>query len=197
MEDLQLIRRCLAGEKEAFEPLITRYKRLVYSVALNALRNREEAADVAQEVFLKVWSNLWRFDPQYPFKAWIARITLNHCINLNQKKNPQVGWNDDDMERMATAEGMPETETIGKEKRDAVRQAIDKLPEMYRIPIMLYHQQNLSYEEICEVTNSPMSIVKNRIFRARKILAGSLAEYANKQTGKEAMTWSATKPGNT
>ena len=185
MEDFVQIRKCLTGNKEAFEGLVTKYKNLVFSIALNNLRNKEEAADVTQDVFLKVWANLSRFNPELSFKAWIAKITINHCINLNQKSKKSSSWNEDEMEMLVSEEDNPEAFTLQTEKCRDVREAISSLPEIYRTVIQLYHQQYMSYDEICKITGHPMSIVKNRIYRARKILAEKLSAYQKKSDEKE------------
>ena len=99
MEDMVHIKKCLNGQKDAFEFLVTKYKNLVYSIALNTLLNKNDAADVTQEVFLKAWANLSRYNPEFTFKTWIARITVNHCINLNYKSRRITAWNDEEMEK--------------------------------------------------------------------------------------------------
>ena len=196
MDDIVHICRCLTGHREAFEPLVSKYKNLVFGIALNILKNRNEAADVTQEVFLKAWANLSRYDSQYSFKTWIARITVNHSINVNNKNknNPSVMWDETEIERVSTDRGIPEDETLGKEKRESVRKAIEALPDMYRMVITLFHQQSLSYDEICKITGYPLSIIKNRLYRARKMLAESLSEYKGHGRGEED-SWIAVKHG--
>lgn len=196
MDDLVQIRKCLAGRSEAFEALVSKYKNLVYSIALNTLTNKNDAQDVTQEVFLKAWANLARYNPEFSFKTWIAKITVNHCININQKNKRAVAWDDDEMEKVPSSAGSPEKETLVNEKRDAVRKAIGSLPEMYRIVVQLYHQHSMSYDEICNITGSPMSIVKNRLYRARKMLAEKLSGYSDESMEEEGHIWNAARHGN-
>ncbi|NLL66228.1 MAG: sigma-70 family RNA polymerase sigma factor [Clostridiaceae bacterium] len=195
MEDIVQIRKCLSGQKDAFEYLVTKYKNLVYSIALNSLINKNEAADVTQEVFLKAWANLSRYNPEFSFKTWIARITVNHCINLNQKSKRITTWDDEEMEKIVADSESPEEATLDGERRKDIIDAINSLPEKYRIVIQLYHQQSLSYEEICNITSNPMSIVKNRIYRARKMLAEKLSKYSQKALKKGEESWIADKHG--
>lgn len=195
MEDIVQIRKCLAGQSEAFEALVAKYKNLVFSIALHTLSNKNDAADATQEVFLKAWANLSKYNADFSFKTWIARITVNHCINLNQKSRRITVWNEEEMEMVASGTGCPEEALLNSERRDAVKKAIEGLPEMYRVVIQLYHQQSMTYEEICNVTGHPMSIVKNRIYRARKLLAENLRAYQNKTTGEEGKSWIAVKHG--
>lgn len=195
MEDIVQIRKCLSGQKDAFEYLVTKYKNLVYSIALNSLINKNEAADVTQEVFLKAWANLSRYNPEFSFKTWIARITVNHCINLNHKSRRITAWNDEEIEKITTDRDDPEDAALKSERRDDIRNAINSLPEKYKIVIQLYHQQSLSYEEICNITGYPMSIVKNRLYRARKMLAEKLTTYSQEVSKKGEEAWIAEKPG--
>jgi len=195
MEDIVLIKKCLNGQKDAYEFLVTKYKNLVYSIALNTLTNKSDAADVTQEVFLKAWANLSSYNPEFTFKTWIARITVNHCINLNYKSRRMTAWDDEEMEKITTDEDDPEKAALDTERRNDIRNAIDSLPEKYRIIVQLYHQHSLSYEEICNVTGYPMSIVKNRLYRARKMLAQKLTTYSQKAVNKGEEAWIANKPG--
>ena len=194
MEDIVQIRNCLNGQKDAFEPLVTKYKNLVYSIALNSLSNKNDATDVTQEVFMKAWANLSGYNPEYSFKTWIARITVNHCINLNHKSRRIAAWNDEEMEKIIADGDSPEDTALNRERREDIFEAINALPEKYRNVIRLYHQQSLSYEEIRSITGYPMSIVKNRLYRARKMLAESLSTYSQKVV-KEEESWIADKHG--
>ncbi|NLW02389.1 MAG: sigma-70 family RNA polymerase sigma factor [Clostridiaceae bacterium] len=196
MDDLVRIRRCLAGEKEAFEPLVSKYKNLVYGIALNILHNRDEAADATQEVFLKAWANLGRYNPEYSFKAWIARIAVNHSINVSQKnRRSAAAWDEDAVFRIPANSGLPEEELLYREEQDRVKQAVESLPEMYRLMVILFHQQSLSYDEICQVTDYPLSIVKNRLYRARKMLCERLRGYYE-GAGEEETSWAVKKHGS-
>jgi RNA polymerase sigma factor (sigma-70 family) len=195
MDDIVHIRKCLSGHRDSFEPLVAKYKNLVYGIALNVLNNKAEAADVTQDVFLKVWASLARYDAQYSFKTWIARITVNHCININHRNKVMVAWDEEEVERITTDRGLPEDHALLKEKQEAVRKAIEELPEMYRLMVVLYHQQSLSYDEICKVTGYPLSIIKNRLYRARKMLSEKLRDYARFEREGDEGTWIAVNHG--
>lgn len=195
MDDIVHIRKCLSGHRDSFEPLVAKYKNLVYGIALNVLHNKAEAADATQDVFLKVWASLARYDSQYSFKTWIARITVNHCININHRSKVMVAWDEEEVERITTDRGLPEDHALLKEKQEVVRKAIDELPEMYRLIIVLYHQQSLSYDEICKVTGYPLSIIKNRLYRARKMLSEKLRDYAGNDRKGDEGAWIAVNHG--
>lgn len=173
--DIELINRTLNGEQEAFSELVTRYKRLVYSIVYNIVRNREESDDVSQEVFLRVYKALDRYNPEYKFSTWIAKITTNLCMDIMRKKKPETMPIEDAI-GVSTDEETPEESYLRTEKSERIRWAIASLPEMYRIPIILFHQNGLSYEEMMKVLNEPMTIIKNRLYRARLLLREKLAE---------------------
>ena len=176
MTDIALIEACLAGDQEAFAELITRYKNLVYSLILRKTKDSEEANDLAQDVFIKVYKNLHAYSPEYKFSTWVIRITTNHIIDQYRKnKQETVPIEDHAHELVATGtSGSPEAVYIKREQTRRINKIVENLPAMYKIPIVLYHQQGLSYQEISDIIGEPLSKVKNRIFRGRKLLKDSL-----------------------
>ncbi len=173
LSDLEVINLCIHNDKNYFSELVSRYKNLVYSVILRMINDAEEANDLAQEVFVKVFKNLDKYQPDFKFSTWIIRITTNHVIDY-RRKHKQETVPIDDVSYEIAANDSPEEEFISKEQHNSVIGVLNKLPDMYRIPIVLYHQQGLSYQEIAEIIEEPLSKVKNRIFRGRKMLKESL-----------------------
>ena len=169
MEDYEVIEACLQGKKEMFELLVSRYKNLVYSIILRMTNDAEEANDLAQEVFIKVYRNLDKYQPDYKFSTWIMRITTNLVIDA-RRKNKHTTVSVDEMITEPSTDWGPEQGYLEQEKINEVMTALNSLPDMYKVPIILFHQQGLSYQEISEIINEPLSKVKNRIFRARKML---------------------------
>lgn len=168
-EDYELVQESLKGNQNAFAELLSRYKNLVYSVVLRMVNDSEEANDLAQEVFIKVYKNLDKYQPEYKFSTWLIRITTNHVIDYRRKRK-QDTINIDDMVAEPPDHDTPESEYLKKEKTKGIQGALNSLPDMYKIPIILYHQQGLSYQEIADIIGEPLSKVKNRIFRGRKML---------------------------
>ena len=168
-DDYTLIQETLGGNNDAFAELLSRYKNLVYSVIMRMVNDPEEANDLAQEVFIKVYRNLSKYQPTYRFSTWLIRIATNHVIDYRRKHKPEM-VNLDDVEMEASGSETPEAAVLRKEGRMDVAAALAALPEMYRIPLVLYHQQGLSYQEIADVMKEPLSKVKNRIFRGRRML---------------------------
>jgi RNA polymerase sigma factor (sigma-70 family) len=171
--DNELVIECLEGDQEAYSELITRYKRLIYSVAYKFSRDSDEVNDLAQEAFIKIYRSLSRYDSQYKFSTWSVKVATNICLDhVRRKRLNSVSL--DEIENFTGKNNSPEEYYLRKEKSQALKNAIAGLPEIYRVPIILYHQKGMSYKEIAEKLGKPMSIIKNRIFRARNTLKESL-----------------------
>lgn len=171
--DYELIQMCLAGDEDCFTEIVTRYKNLVYSIILRMTNNIDEADDLAQEVFVKIYTNLDKYYPEYKLSTWIIRITTNHVIDYRRKqKEATVPIHEVDYDLASV--GTPESNYIQREKSDFVNEVLDSLPDMYKVPLILYHQQGLSYQEIADVIEEPLSKVKNRIFRGRRMLKDTI-----------------------
>ncbi len=165
-----LIARCLAGDSNAFEPLVERYHRPLFRVAERMLGSREDARDVTQTVFLKAYQALATCDRQRRFFSWIYRILINECLNtLRARKPTQV-----------IDESMPATDVRSDpvevvETRRRVRRALALLPEAQRDVILLRHFAELRYEQIAAALEVPEKTVKSRLFSARQRLCELLA----------------------
>lgn len=171
--DYELIQLIVGGDKQLFSELVSRYKNLVYSVVLRMINDREEANDLAQDVFIKLYKNLDKYYPDYKFSTWVIRITTNHVIDYRRKNRAET-VSMEELEYDAPTTETPEKLLVDKERSEIISTAINDLPDMYKIPIVLYHQQGLSYQEISEIIEEPLSKVKNRIFRGRRLLKDSL-----------------------
>jgi len=175
MTDFELIQSCLDGNNDCFAELVTRYKNLVYSIILRMVTDREEANDLAQDVWVKIYKNLDKYYPDYKLSTWIIRITTNHVIDYRRKKKQAVVPLDDvSYEIAAPSDDSPEEIYLKTERTRQLAKVINNLPDMYKLPIVLYHQQGLSYQEIADAINEPLSKVKNRIFRGRKMLKDTI-----------------------
>jgi len=172
-----LIQQCLAGSEEAFAEIVNRYKRLIYSVVYNMIGDKEQTCDVSQEVFVRIYKALDRYNPEYKFSTWAVKIATNLCLDILRKKKPDL-VPIEEVDNIYRCVETPESKYVEKERSEQIRKAIAELPDKYRIPIILFHQGGLSYEEMTKVLNQPMSIVKNRLYRARLMLREKLmSEY--------------------
>jgi RNA polymerase sigma-W factor len=177
-EDILLIERCRGGDEAAYRALLKKYDSAVFSICFRMVRNREEARDLAQDVFIKVFRMLDRYNPTYAFSSWLFKITANLCIDAIRKKRVTVHSIDEPVEQEGgtmtrqyeAAVRNPEETVIDREHGAMIAKAVEKLPEHYRIIILLRHQEQLAYEEIAEVLRIPLGTVKARIHRAREML---------------------------
>lgn len=181
--DEALVRSVLAGDRDRFEVLVERYQTRLVNYLYRMVRNLEEAHDLTQEVFIRVYQALDRYDSQYRFSTWLFRVAQNAAIDVIRKRRiqlvPLTRRADEGSEAMVDLElpdGQPSAlETLqGRELDASIRSAIDALPWEYRELILLRHYGELAYEEIAEVKAMPLGTVKNKLFRARQMLKQQL-----------------------
>ncbi len=183
-EDIQLIARAKKGDERAFRTLLEKYERAVFTICLRMVRNRELAADLAQDAFIKVFGMLDRYNESYAFSSWLFKITSNLCIDYLRKRkidtlpmdSPIDGDRGEIQRQYEAPDPDPETEMVRKQKMQMLKEAIDALPDHYRIMLILRHQEDLSYEEIAASLEIPLGTVKARIHRAREMLKTSLKD---------------------
>lgn len=172
--DVELVRRCINGDNDAFSELVARYKKLVYNVVYNMINNKDDVNDIAQEVFLRIYRSLDRYNPEYKFSTWTVRIATNYCLDvLRKKKIDSIPI--DEVIGVSSAVDTPESCYIKTEQKQRINDELSKLPDKYRVPLILFHKNDLSYEEMSRVLNEPMSIIKNRLYRARQMLREKLS----------------------
>ena len=177
-DDAGLVRRCLAGDERAYRELVERYQARVYSVALRMVRRPEDAEDLTQETFVRMFRALSRYDPTRPFAAWLFTITSRLCIDhIRRRKVSPISLTqreretDEEYEIEVEDPGLkPDEAAQHAEERAATAALIEGLPPHYRIVVLLRHVQDLSYEEIAEALHLPLGTVKARIHRARALL---------------------------
>ncbi len=184
IEDGEIVRRVLAGEEDLFEVLVRRYQVRVVSHVTRMVGSRDDALDLAQEIFLKVFQALDRFNPAYKFSTWLFRIAGNAAIDHLRKRRPRTvpleTPDPDGAPGQFQAEQRsnwldPYGELRNTQRGQAIHQAIQELPPDFRELIALRHFAGLSYEEIAELKKMPLGTVKNKLFRARVVLKDRLA----------------------
>ena len=172
--DIELVNRCINGDNNAFSVLVERYKRLIFNVVYNMINNRDEINDIAQEIFIRIYKSLDRYNSEFKFSTWIVKISTNYCLDVLRKKRID-SMPIDEAVGVLSPEDTPEASFIKRERSERINDELSKLPEKYRVPLLLFHKNGLSYEEMSQVLNEPMSIIKNRLYRARLILREKLA----------------------
>lgn len=164
-DDCLLVARCLAGESAAFRPLVERYQRLLFSVALRMLGDREEATDAAQDAFVRAYEKLASYDRNHKFFSWLYRILVNECLNVRRARRVQVPLDPD-----LTAPDSPLEALETAERRARVQAAVASLPREQREVVVLRHFADLSYRGIADVLELPEQTVKSRLYDARQQL---------------------------
>jgi RNA polymerase sigma-70 factor (ECF subfamily) len=176
-DDAVLVARCLRGDRAAFEPLVTRYERVLFSVALRLTGDYEDARDATQNAFVRAYEHLDTFDPTRKFFSWLYRIVVNECLNLRRARRP----NEPLVESIETSAGGALEAVAQSETHDRIQAALMGLTREYREVVVLRHFADLSYEEISEALGVPDKTVKSRLFTARKRLAELLAAGERRQ----------------
>ncbi len=175
--------------KEAFEEEALKHLDALYRTALRMSRNREDAEDLVQETYLRAFRFIDKFKPGTNLKAWLFKILTNTFINQYRKaaRQPQVGYLEDDEEfylyRKVRERGSPplsesaEEAALNQLGQDQIIEAIESLPEPYRLAIALVDIEGFSYKEIAEMTRVKVGTVMSRIARGRKMLQHLLGDY--------------------
>lgn len=176
--DEEMVRQILAGAGGDFELLVRRHQSAIFNFLLRMLHDVEEAMDLTQEVFLKVFCSLDRFDPRFRFTTWMYRIASNAAIDQMRRRragttvslDAPLGDDPGSVREVAGQEPSPEQFLEAREMRGHLEEALRRLPPEYRQVLLLRHQGERPYDEIAKITGLPLGTVKNRIFRAREML---------------------------
>ncbi len=184
LDDRTLVARILGGDRDRFAELVSRYEKRVINYVYRITHRYEDAHDLTQEIFVKVFLALDRYDPKYQFSTWVFRIAQNSAIDALRKKSvaevPLVRPGDEDTgkEREFADDGVsPYRALKNKQLTAAIDKAVERLPPDYRELIQLRHFAELSYEEIASMKKLPLGTVKNKLFRARNLLKDALGEF--------------------
>ena len=183
--DVALMLRAAAGNQDAFEQLVVKYQRPVMNAAYRYTGNAAAAEELAQEVFIRVFRAAKNYRPEARFSTWLFTIVRNVCSNYRAREGKQ------DLAESIEAQSEsivlvsrhqdPQESVIRKEAEEKVQQAILTLPDSLRLPLVLHHFSNRSYEEIAAILDLSLSAVKVRIHRAKLALLEKLSEYMTKQ----------------
>lgn len=164
--DRMCVERCLKGEADAFEGILDRYERPVYNAVLRMGADREEARDVCQQIFIKVFERLDTYDTTRKFFSWLYRVAINEAINHMKSHRTWEPLSPSLVYQHAN----PEEELENAEQQGEIQKALLVLEPKYRLAIIVRHFLNLSYEEAAQVLSLPVKTVKSRLFTARQLL---------------------------
>lgn len=176
--DAELVQRCLAGDNAGFDLLVRKYQRQVYSLCYRMLGDADEAADAAQESFIKAYHALESFRRDAQFLTWMIRIARNACLDSVRRRAVRQADSIDDSESVASDlpsdVPSPEQAVLRSETSRMLNQAVLGLPETYRAALVMFHFNGLSIKEIGEATGRPLGTVKSDLHYAREILRRKL-----------------------
>ncbi|CAM5779085.1 RNA polymerase sigma factor SigW [Brevibacillus borstelensis] len=178
----RLTQRAKRGDREAFAELIEIYKDKIFQLAYRMVGNRQDAEDIAQETFLRVYANLHTYDESYKFSTWIYRIATNLCIDRGRKKRPdfsldeevEPGQGMDWYSRLSSNEKNPADLLVTQELQETVQDALSHLAPKYRSIMILRYIEDLSLQEISDIVKLPVTTIKTRIHRGREALRSKL-----------------------
>jgi RNA polymerase sigma-70 factor (ECF subfamily) len=183
IEDRTLVANVLAGDMQAFRLLIKQHERLVAHMIGRLVKKNEECEELCQDVFLRVHEKLGAFSFQSKLSTWIATIAYRQAINHLRKQKMQYADipEEESFTKRFIEEENPESVLEEQDLDLFVLKLMDELPPQYKIVLTLYHVENMTYPEICEVTNLPEGTVKSYLFRARKLLKEKVKKYLGKE----------------
>ena len=187
VSEFDLVRRCQAGDTEAFDELVTRYRTRVFSMVYNMVHSEQDAWDLAQDSFLKAWKSIKRFRGRSAFYTWIYRIVMNVTIDWLRKKQVKgAGAEFDDAIQLKEinpasrtvpkAEALPHERMEQREIRQRIDAAITQLTPEHRAVILMKETEDMQYHEIAEALGCSIGTVMSRLFYARKKLQNLLKD---------------------
>jgi RNA polymerase sigma-70 factor (ECF subfamily) len=184
LRDEELVSYIIKGKTELFSVIVDRYQSKVFSTAWNYTHDHEEARDLTQEIFIKLYNNLGSYKSKASFSTWLYRIAVNRCIDWTRKKKlPTVSTiydgNDEETDiydTIADSGGGPEETLINLENRAYIRKVVEELPEIYKTVIILYYFEDFSPQEISDITDIPKRTIETRLYRGKNLLKLRLEE---------------------
>jgi RNA polymerase sigma-70 factor (ECF subfamily) len=171
--DVALMLRLKSGDDKAFAAIFSKYEKRIVNYARRYLYNRERAEDAAQETFLRLYRARGDYEPRTRFRTYLYRIATNTCLNHVRKRE----WLSKDVPDVADSQAQPEEALAGAELRTLVEKALAELPEAQRTALVLLRFEDLSYEEIAQVTDASVAAVKSLLNRAKAQLLQKLGPH--------------------
>ncbi len=183
-EERTLIESAQAGDLRAFDRLVRRYDRQVMQLAMSMLNNTQDAEDVFQEIFIKVYKALPRFRFESEFRTWLYRVVVNQCINFRRSRSrrrnrdPGIGWDGGDWLLSLPDDGLdPESQMLNTEIGHQIARALETLPAKQRAVFVLRHYHGHRLREIARILDCAEGTVKNYLFRATRKLQKELKPF--------------------
>ena len=164
--DNDLVRESLQGSTKSFEEIVNRYYKTVYRLAFRILRDNDNAEEITQIVFVKVFENLASYNPKFKFFSWLYRIAINETLNFTKKQS----YLEDLKDGFAADEENPDEIYGRNELGEKIENALMEIDLLYRVPLVLKHFMDYSYKEVGDLLEIPEKTVKSRLFTGRQLL---------------------------
>lgn len=182
--DKSILQRCKKNDKSAFAELFRFYQNYLYKLCFSYVQNEQETLDLMQEIYIKLYTNIGKYDEKYPFHPWVRKVAVNTCINVKRKQAPMsIPLNNDneefDLEDQLAAGEDTQQEVEKHDMARIIKQHINCLPKKQRMVIILRYYEDLSYDEIAELLNIPLGTVKTDLYRAKNALKDRLYRAVN------------------
>jgi len=168
------VSQIVSGQKDLFRLLVRRNERAVYGMGMSFFRNKEDACDFTQEVFLKAYRSLGSFEGRSRFSTWLYKIAYNTALNEVNRRKEYHSLAEEDAQKLSSPGDTPERALIRSAAREAIETALKELPERFRICVDLFFFYDRSYREIEAITGFPVNTIKSHVFRAKKLLREKL-----------------------
>jgi RNA polymerase sigma-70 factor (ECF subfamily) len=172
--DQLIVRQVVTEHKDLFRLLVRRHEKAVYGMGMSFFRNMEDASDFTQNVFLKAYRNLSNFEGRSRFSTWLYKIAYNTAINEVNRRKEYHSLTEDDTNSLFSTGDNPERVALRNAAKEAVKTAITKLPERFRLCVDLFFFYDRSYNEIEVITGIPVNTIKSHVFRAKGLLREKL-----------------------
>ncbi|WP_432405939.1 RNA polymerase sigma factor [Wukongibacter sp. M2B1] len=183
MNENDIIREIKRGNAEIFSKLVDIYKNRIFALSYKFTNDYNEAQDLSQEIFIKIFNNISKFRFEASPSTWIYKIATNICIDYNRKRkrqnlklNQELDYGDSIEGNLNSVDNSPENIIISDEKQREVHKVIYNLPDIYKTVVIMYHFNELSYKEISKALDISEKTVETRLYRARRMLKDKLLE---------------------
>jgi len=173
----ELLRKCRAGNWEAYEPIVRAYEGRLFGLAIGIVHNADDARDLVQDSFVRAFKSMDLYDPDRPFLAWILSVCRNLCIDFLRRRRFSYSLDgDDDEQQIQVPDPRARTDraTLDGEARSLIWEALADLSEEHREVLVLKDMQELEYSEIAQILNVPQGTVASRVYYARRALRDTL-----------------------
>jgi len=183
--DQKIIKLCKKNKREGFDLLFEKYQRYIYSICYSYTYSQQDALDLVQEIFLRIYRGFDKVDDKKPISPWIKKISVNTCINFkrdNKNKaselsiNSSANENDGTLEDVVSDRGLTEDRVVYLDTKKTLEESIRELPDEVKMAVLLRHIKGLSYNEIADLMSCPIGTVKTYLFRGKKLLKESLVK---------------------